>query len=80
MTTIRNKFDHTGMGMFSKTGRFTSEKFYILRKKDEILKVKNKTLKVPLFTASTQIVTMPANILERRFERNKPAAQQHCLD
>lgn len=24
-------------GMFSKTGRFTTEKFFILRKKDEIL-------------------------------------------
>ena len=53
---IKNKFDKTGMGMFSKTGRFTSEKFYILRKKDEIMNVKHKTLKVPLFTASSQIV------------------------
>jgi hypothetical protein len=24
-------------GMFSKTGRFTTEKFFVLRKKDEIL-------------------------------------------
>ena len=57
MKIIKNKFDLTGMGMFSKTGRFTSEKFYILRKKDEILNVKQKRLKVPLFTASNQIVT-----------------------
>jgi len=34
---ITDKFDPVGMGMYSKTGRFTSEKLYILRKKDEIL-------------------------------------------
>lgn len=36
MALIFDNFDPAGMGMFSKTGRFTTEKFYILRMKDEI--------------------------------------------
>jgi hypothetical protein len=34
------------MGMFSKVGRTTTEKFYILRKKDEILEDRKKTATV----------------------------------
>lgn len=56
MALINDAFDPSGMGMFSKTGRFTTEKFYILRKKDEILSTDKKTLNIPLFTASEKIV------------------------
>lgn len=56
MQIITDKFDPSGMGMFSKTGRFTSEKFYVLRKKDEIMTTKKKSIRIPLFTASSKIV------------------------
>lgn len=56
MALINDGFDPSGMGMFSKTGRFTTEKFYILRMKDEILCSEKKTLDVPLFTTSQKIV------------------------
>lgn len=57
MQIVRDRFDPSGMGMFSKTGRFTTEKMYILRKKDEILSTEKKKVKIPLFTASNKIVT-----------------------
>jgi len=38
--------DPSGLGMFSKGGRFTSEKYIIFQKKDEILTNSRKFLKV----------------------------------
>lgn len=56
MALINDNFDPSGMGMFSKTGRCTTEQFYILRMKDEILAAEKKTKEVPLFTTSDKIV------------------------
>lgn len=56
---IANELNPEAKGMFSKTGKFTSEKFFILRKKDEILnqqdKVKPKN-EAPVFKISSKIV------------------------
>lgn len=46
---INFSLDPTGNGMFSKAGRFTSEKYSVFRKKDEILENKPKYLKVSHF-------------------------------
>ena len=45
----------TGMGMFSKAGRFTSEKYIIFQKKDEILYNKKKTKHVAFMPALEQV-------------------------
>ena len=45
-TIIKDKLDPAGMGMFSKTGRFTSEQHGIFRKKEEILLNKPKKFRV----------------------------------
>ena len=58
MALIFDNFDPAGMGMFSKTGRFTTEKFYILRMKDEIQSNEKKTKEIPLFTTSDKIVKL----------------------
>lgn len=67
MQIVRDMFDPSGMGMFSKTGRFTTEKMYILRKKDEILSSEKRTVKIPLFTASSKIVIF---LLKTRIEKD----------
>ena len=41
--------DPSGMGMYSKTGRFTNELYAVFRKKEEILHNKPKYLKVANF-------------------------------
>ena len=46
---IDNSSDPTGMGMYSKTGKYTSSLYSVLKKKDEILFNKPKFLKVSLF-------------------------------
>lgn len=51
MVSINEKSDPSGLGMFSKSGRFTSQKYAIFRKKDEILQDKRKYLKVSHFPA-----------------------------
>lgn len=45
-TIIKDRLDPAGMGMFSKTGRFTSEQHGIFRKKEEILLNKPKKFRV----------------------------------
>jgi hypothetical protein len=61
MKIIRDKNDPSRMGMYSKTGRFTTEKMYILRKRDEILSSEKRTKKIPLFRASSKIVREKSN-------------------
>ena len=46
MAFVTDQHDPSGLGMFSKVGRFTSEKYIIFQKKDEILHNKRKFLKV----------------------------------
>lgn len=46
MSFVTDAHDPSGLGMFSKVGRFTSEKYIIFQKKDEILYNKRKFLKV----------------------------------
>ena len=74
MKIIRDSFDPSGMGMFSKTGRVTTEKFYILRKKDDILSTKKRTIKIPLFSASSKIVSPnnPSNNLQISLNTQNP--------
>jgi hypothetical protein len=48
---IDNPFDPSGLGMYSKTGRFTSSLYSIFRKKDEIMTNNPKCLKVSTFPA-----------------------------
>ena len=67
MALINDHFDPSGMGMFSKTGRFTTEQFYILRMKDEILSSEKKVLKVPLFQTSSKIVKIKLLIIINTF-------------
>lgn len=49
MSLVTYDVDGTGMGMLSKAGKFTSEKYAVFRKKDEILWGKPKYLKVSHF-------------------------------
>ena len=49
MVSINEKTDPTGGGMFSKAGKFTSQKYSIFRKKDEILQDKRRYLRVSHF-------------------------------
>ena len=46
MTYVIDEHDPSGLGMFSKAGRFTSEKYIIFQRKDEILYNKKRVLKV----------------------------------
>lgn len=46
MALVSDIHDPSGLGMFSKAGRFTSEKYIIFQKKDEILHNKRKFKKV----------------------------------
>jgi len=46
MAFVLDSNDPTNLGMFSKAGRFTSEKYIIFQKKDEILNNQRKFLKV----------------------------------
>jgi hypothetical protein len=50
---ILDQSDPAKLGMFSKYGRFTSEKYPIILKKEEILKGERKTFKVRDVDAST---------------------------
>lgn len=49
MTLINDNLDPSGYGMFSKAGRFTTEKYSVFRKKDEILLGRPKYLQVSYF-------------------------------
>jgi len=46
---VTNSKDPSGMGMFSKTGRFTNELYSVFQKKNEILHDQPKYLKVSVF-------------------------------
>jgi len=46
MAFVLDQHDPAALGMFSKSGRFTSEKYIIFQKKDEILNNQRKFLKV----------------------------------
>jgi hypothetical protein len=46
MAFVLDPNDPSGLGMFSKPGRFTTEKYHIFQKKDEILSNQRKFLKV----------------------------------
>ncbi|KAL4504067.1 hypothetical protein ABPG72_022697 [Tetrahymena utriculariae] len=46
MAYVTDVHDPSGLGMFSKAGRFTSEKYIIFQRKDEILYNKKRVLKV----------------------------------
>lgn len=46
---LNNPFDPSGMGMYSKTGMFTSSLYSVFRKKDEIIRNNPKYLKVSAF-------------------------------
>ncbi len=49
MSFVMNLADPSGLGMFSKAGRFATEKHIIFQKKDEILNDQRKYLKVSSF-------------------------------
>ncbi len=49
MQLVEYKMDPSGCGMLSKIGKFTSEKYSVFRKKDEILCGKPKYLRVSQF-------------------------------
>ena len=66
MQVFRDPKDPSGMGMFSKTGRFTTEAFYILRKKDDILNAEKKKIWIPRFRASNKMVRMLIKYLKER--------------
>ena len=46
MAFVPSAGDPSGLGMYSKPGRFTSEKYIIFQKKDEILGGQRKFFKV----------------------------------
>lgn len=46
MALISDKVDVSNNGMFSKAGRYTSEKYMIFSKKDEIIHDKRKTISI----------------------------------
>ena len=46
MALVNDNNDLSGQGMFSKPGRFTSEKYMIFQKKDEIFGGDRKLLKL----------------------------------
>lgn len=57
MAFVADHGDPSGLGMFSKAGRFTSEKYSIFQRKDEILKDQKKYKKVsslPTIRVSSQ--------------------------
>lgn len=45
MTFVADYGDPSGLGMFSKAGRFTTEKYIIFQKKEEILNDQRRLLK-----------------------------------
>ena len=49
MALVRNKNDHSRQDMFSKAGKFTTEKYIIFQKKEEILYNKRKTINIKEF-------------------------------
>lgn len=48
---LNNPSDPSGMGMYSKSGRFSSSLYSVFRKKDEIISNNPKYLKVSTFPA-----------------------------
>ncbi len=63
---IYDKSDPAKLGMFSKYGRFSSEKYPIILKKEEILNGERKTLKIRDVDSST----------ESEEEKREPLQQQ----
>lgn len=52
---VFNPSDPSGMGMYSKTGKFTTEIYSVFRRKEEILYGKPKYLKVKRFTSNLSV-------------------------
>lgn len=46
MAFVNDPHDSSGQGMFSKAGRYTSEKYMIFQRKDEILYNKKRVMKI----------------------------------
>lgn len=65
MAFVQDPHDPSGLGMFSKAGRFTTEKYIIFQKKDEIMFDKKKTFKVSAFPS------MSTGKLETKKPENK---------
>ena len=49
MALVTDIHDASGMGMFSKAGRFTTKKYIIFQQRDEILYNKRKTINIKEF-------------------------------
>ena len=61
MALVNDSNDPSGRGMFSKSGRFTSEKYIIFQKKDEIFGGERKLL---------QISSLPSLEIVKIFQNN----------
>lgn len=63
MAYVQDEHDPAGLGMFSKAGRFTSEKYIIFQKKDEIVSngpnAKNFTKSQSLFALPKETKIQP---------------------
>ena len=70
MALIKDNYDPSGYGMFSKVGRFTSEKHSIIRKKEEILYNQGKQHYQP--TNMTNKVSEYNNTLQHHQETKPP--------
>ncbi len=51
MAFVLDQNDPSGLGMFSKPGRFTAEKYVVFQRKDEILSNERKVLRVNALSA-----------------------------
>ena len=73
MAFVYDQGDPSGLGMYSKAGRFTSEKYIIFQRKDDILNDQKKFKKVSSFPSLTKVLfnlfppcnTIPLMQLER---------------
>lgn len=52
---VLNPSDPSGMGMYSKTGKFTTEIYSVFRRKEEIMHGKPKFLRVKRFTSNFSV-------------------------
>lgn len=76
MAFVYDQGDPSGLGMYSKAGRFTSEKYSIFQRKDEILSDHKKTKKVSAFPSLSKVTpkTSRENGLDFYIDRAKAAS------
>lgn len=56
MAFVLDAGDPSGLGMYSKAGRYTSEKYIIFQRKDDILTDHKKTKKVSAFPSISKVI------------------------